>query len=140
MRAVASVRAEPGRGLEGDRYWATAGTYSARPSPGREVTFIESEAIAALARDYDIRLEPGESRRNILTQGIALNHLVGMEFSVGEVLLRGVGLCEPCRHLEDLTQAGVRRGLVHRGGLRAQILRGGIIRVGDPIRITGSPW
>ena len=78
-----------------------------------------------------------ETRRNVVTRGIALNHLVGKRFRVGEVLLQGIRLCEPCDHLESLTRPGVRQALLHRGGLRAQILEGGVIRVGDPIAPVG---
>lgn len=133
LAAVQEVRAVPGKGLEGDRYFLETGTYSNKPGPDREVTLVESEAQEALKRDYGIALEPGSTRRNIVTQGVALNHLVGREFRVGEARLRGIRLCEPCTHLEELTQKGVRPGLVHRGGLRAQILAGGLIRAGDPV-------
>lgn len=136
MRAVEAVLAVPGRGLEGDRYFAQAGTFSPKPAPDRDVTLIEIEAIEALARDYGISLAPGESRRNILTRSVALNHLVNREFRVGAVTLRGVRLCDPCSHLERLTRPGVRKALIHRGGLRCQILSEGTIRVGDPIEVA----
>lgn len=123
----------PGKGLEGDRYFLKTGTYSNHPGLGRDVTLIEIEAIEAMKRDYDVEIAPGESRRNIVTRGVPLNHLVGREFKVGEVTLRGIRLCEPCSHLEGLSQKGVQRGLIHRGGLRAHILTGGIIRVGDSV-------
>ncbi len=132
-QSVDSAHAIPGRGLEGDRYFRAAGTYSDRPGPGRELTLIEIEAIEALARDSGVAIEPGAARRNLVTRGAALNHLVGREFRVGDVRLRGIRLCEPCAHLEGLTRRGVLGGLVHRGGLRAQILTEGRIRVGDPI-------
>lgn len=135
MASVDEVRAVPKRGLEGDRYFAEAGTYSNQPGSGRDVTLIEIETIEALARDYGIELDPKDSRRNIATRGIALNHLVGREFKVGEVLLRGSRLCDPCSHLEKLTAKGVMRGLIHRGGLRAEILTDGTIRVGDAIHL-----
>lgn len=122
-----------GAGIEGDRYAAKAGTFSRKPGDGREVTLIELEALEALERDYGIALSPHETRRNILTQGVALNHLVGRTFKVGAVVLRGTRLCEPCGHLEKLTRAGVREGLIHRGGLRADVVEGGRIRVGDAI-------
>lgn len=138
MREVAAVRAFPGRGLEGDRYWSDTGTYSRKPGPDREVTLIEIEALEALGRDYGVGLAPGESRRNIVTQGIALNHLVDREFTVGEVRLRGHRLCEPCRHLESLSRPGALRGLVHRGGLRAQVLSAGVMRAGDLVGMTGA--
>src|SRR5213594_1988275 len=125
VRSVDHVRAVPGKGLEGDRYFLESGTYSDRPGPGREVTLIESEAIEAMARDNQLAIAPGEARRNVVTRGAPLNHLVGREFLVGDVRLRGIRLCEPCSHLEGLTRRGVLAGLIHRGGLRAQILVGG---------------
>lgn len=136
MTAVTQARATPGKGLEGDRYAAQTGTFSNRPGPDRHVTLIEIEAVEALKRDYQIELEPGNARRNIVTRGVPLNHLVGCDFRVGKVKLRGIRLAEPCSHLEALTCQGVQRGLVHRGGLRAQILAGGLIRVGDTIQET----
>ena len=131
--AVEEARAVPDRGLEGDRYFAQVGTYSKRPGTGRAVTLIEDEALEALYDEAGIELAPGASRRNIVTRGVPLNHLVNREFCVGAVTLRGMRLCEPCTHLERLTQTGVRRALIHRGGLRAEILTEGVIRVGDPV-------
>jgi len=136
MRSVKSVRAVPGKGLEGDRYFNASGTYSDRPSPAREITLIEFEAIEAMARDNEITIKVGDARRNVVTHGIPLNHLVDREFLVGGVRLRGIRLCEPCSHLEGLTRRGVLAGLIHRGGLRAQILTEGEIQVGDPIAPT----
>ena len=131
---VNSVRAEPGRGLEGDRYYARTGTYSEKGGPGREVTLIASEAIEALEAEFGVKLAPGQSRRNITTLGIDLNDFVDRELRVGEVVLRGVRLCEPCEHLQGLVgQPDTMRGLVHRGGLRCDIVSGGTIRVGDQI-------
>jgi MOSC domain-containing protein YiiM len=134
VREVVEVRAVAGKGLEGDRYFTRSGTYSKpQRDPGTEATLIESEALEALTRDYGIELAPGASRRNIMTRGVALNDLVGREFTIGAVAFRGVRLCEPCAHLQKLTQPGVMRGLVHRGGLNAEILTDGAIRVGDAI-------
>jgi MOSC domain-containing protein YiiM len=138
-RPVPEILAVAGRGLEGDRYFAGTGSWSDHPGGGREVTLIESEAIEALERDHGVSIDPGDARRNIVTQGVALNHLVGRGFAVGEVRLRGLRLCEPCGHLEKLTRRGVREGLVHRGGLRAEIVAGGMIRPGDPIRPDSEP-
>ena len=134
IKAVREARAVAGKGLEGDRYFSRTGTYSNQPGSGREVTLIEIEAIEALKRDYDIELNPGESRRNIVTRGVSLNHLVGREFKIGDVALRGTRLCEPCSHLQKLTRQGVMRGLVHRGGLRAEIVTSGMLQVGDAIK------
>jgi MOSC domain-containing protein YiiM len=134
MESVEAIRAIPGRGLEGDRYYRQVGTYSAKPGSGREVTLIEVESVEALAREAGIDLPPAALRRNIATRGVPLNHLVGRRFTVGAVLLEGARLCEPCAHLEGLTKKGVLAGLVHRGGLRASILTGGTIRVEDRVR------
>ena len=135
MESLGEVRAVAGRGLEGDRYFLGTGYYSGKPSDGgREVTLIEAETLDALPREGSIKISAAESRRNIVTAGVPLNHLVGREFRVGEVRLRGTRLCEPCRYLDGLTQAGVMAALVHRAGLRAQILGGGMIRVGDTIQ------
>lgn len=128
------VEVMAGLGIEGDRYFLKAGTFSSKGNSGRDITLIESEAIQAVERDYSIRIEPGEHRRNLVTSGIALNHLVGKTFQIGNVKLLGVKLCEPCGHLEKLTaKEGIRSAFIHRGGLRADILTDGIIRVGDEI-------
>src|ERR1700736_2473889 len=129
LNAVTQVRAVAGFGLEGDRYFNKTGTFSPKDVPDRQLTLIESEAIEGLARDNSIELAAGDARRNIVTRGVALNHLVGREFMVGDVVLRGTRLCEPCAHLESLTKPGVLAGLIHRGGLRAEILVGGTISV-----------
>ena len=134
LNAVRQVNAVAGHGLEGDRYFNKTGTFSPKDVPDRQLTLIESEAIEGLARDNSIVLPAGEARRNIVTRGVALNHLVGREFRVGEVVLRGTRLCEPCAHLESLTKRGVLAGLIHRGGLRAEIIVGGTITVGDEFR------
>jgi len=135
MQSVASVRAVAGKGLEGDRYYSKLGTYSNEAGSGRELTLIEIEAIEALKQDYQVALDPGQSRRNIMTRGVALNHFVEREFRIGDVVLRGTRLCEPCAHLEKLTVKGALRGLIHRGGLRAEIVKGGTIQVGDLIEL-----
>lgn len=133
MQTIAEVRAIPGIGLEGDRYALKQGTFF-KPLPGFELTLIEAEAIEALRRDYKLELTPGEARRNLVTRSVPLNHLVGREFQIGEVRIRGLRLCEPCDHLQRLVGREVIRGLRHRGGLRAQILTPGLIRVGDEVR------
>ena len=147
MKCITEVRAVPGRGLEGDRYFTGTGFYSKKSSfGGREVTLIEIESVEALFRGVlnaegerlGISLTAADTRRNIATSGVPLNHLVDREFHVGAVLMRGMRLCEPCKHLEDLTQHGVMSGLIHRGGLRAQILTEGLIRVADIVRPKAS--
>jgi MOSC domain-containing protein YiiM len=133
MRAVDQANALPGVGLEGDRYALRTGTFY-KPLPDRELTLIEAEAIEALRRDYHVELSAGEARRNVVTRGVALNHLVGRDFQIGDVKARGIRLCEPCDHLQRLIGREVIKGLIHRGGLRAQILSSGAIRVGDRLR------
>ncbi|MFA9417091.1 MOSC domain-containing protein [Natrinema sp. HArc-T2] len=132
MERVEQVTAVARRGLEGDRYYATEGTFADRE--GSDLTLIETEALAAVERDYGISLAPGLHRRNLTTAGIALNHLVGERFRVGEVVCEGIELCEPCSYLErHLAKEGTREALVHRGGLRARILDDGIVTAGDSI-------
>lgn len=133
MQTIDEARAIVGRGIEGDRYFTGVGTYSKNPGNGRHVTLIEIEGLEALKQDYGVEIAPALARRNIVTRGAALNHLVGREFSVGSVILRGTRLCEPCAHLERLSARGALRGLIHRGGLRAEIVAGGTIRVGDAL-------
>ena len=135
MQAVDEVRAVPGQGLEGDRYFNKTGTF-AKPQPDRELTLIEAEAIEAMHHELGVALAPGASRRNIVTRDVPLNHLVGREFQIGDVRARGLKLCEPCKHLAKLAHASVLPGLVHRGGLRAQILTEGMITPGA--RITAE--
>ena len=125
---VPAVRAEAGHGLEGEYHWSTT------PEPGQNITLISAEALEALHDDSGIELSHEASRRNVLTRGIDLNALVGRRFTIGGVECEGVELCEPCNTLAKLTERGVLRGLVHRGGLRADIVSGGEIAVGDPVR------
>ena len=141
--AVESVSAVPGRGLVGDRYYNGTGTYSKKPGyGGREVTLIECEVLDLLVSgrnnaqgdQYNIHISAAESRRNIATRGVPLGHLIAKRFWVGSVLLLGTRICEPCLHLERLTQARVMEALTHRGGLRATIESAGLITVGDVIR------
>jgi MOSC domain-containing protein YiiM len=135
MRGVAEIQAIAGLGLEGDRYAAKKGSFSKKDKPGRQITLVEAEAIEALERELGLVLAPGETRRNLVTRGVALNHLVGRDFSVGGARLRGHELCEPCGDLARMTgKPSILAGLVHRGGLRAEILEGGLIRVGDEVR------
>jgi len=138
LHGIECVEAVPGRGLSGDRYFLKEGTYSGKDGPDREVTLIEVEALEGLAREYEITLQPAQARRNLLTRGVPLNHLVSRTFSIGPVVLRGIRLCEPCGHLEKLTCKGVQKGLIHRGGLRAQVMAGGMLEVGAAIAMQGD--
>lgn len=128
---IAQVLAVPGKGLEGDYYFS--GIAPKGTEPAREITLIEKETLQALELEHNIYLSPAESRRNLITENVPLNHLVGKKFRVGHVTLRGIRLCEPCAHLAGLAQKKLLPALVHRGGLRAQILTKGIICVGDTV-------
>jgi hypothetical protein len=135
MVSKAHVRAVPGQGLEGDRYFLGIGTFSPKPQkPDFEITLIEQENVHAFAADSGLPFTLAQARRNIGTSGVRLNELIGQEFCVGDVRVRGLRLCEPCNHLAKGSVPEVLRGLVHKGGLRAQILSEGQIRVGDTIR------
>jgi MOSC domain-containing protein YiiM len=124
---VETVRAVAGRGLEGNRY------FFEQAPPGQAITLIAAEAVEAMEREHGIAIEPRESRRNVVTRGIDVNELVGKRFRVGDVECEGIELCEPCTTLEGMTKPGVIKGLVHRGGLNADILSDGAINVGDTV-------
>lgn len=129
-----AVDAVAGRGLEGDRYFRGEGLYNERDDlDPSDVTLIEAEALDAAAEDYGVEFESGSHRRNITTRGVALNHLVGERFRVGEVVCEGVRLCEPCDYLQRVTREGVLDALVHRGGLRTTVVEGGTLRAGDAV-------
>jgi MOSC domain-containing protein YiiM len=125
-------RAIAGAGLEGDRYATKLGEYSERGGPGREVTLIAREAIAA-ANERGVTIAEHETRRNLVTEGVDLANLIGKTFAVGEALLVGVRDCPPCAYLEELTRPGVKAALEGGGGLRADVVRDGTLRVGDEV-------
>ena len=124
VRAVESIRALAGKGLEGDRYFFPDGA-----KPGLALTLVEAEVVA------DVGLAPGETRRQLTVSGIRLNDLTGKRFRVGSVVCRGIEICEPCLHLQDVTRPGIIKDLLHRGGLNADILTDGTISVGDEIAL-----
>jgi hypothetical protein len=127
MALVQLATAHAGRGLDGDRYVRGEGTFSNPYSRGHDLTLIEGEVVD------DLGVGPEVPRRNVVTRGIDLNALVGRRFRVGEVECEGQRLCEPCAHLQRITEPDLLRPLVHRGGLRADIVAGGVIRVGDAV-------
>jgi hypothetical protein len=126
LARVDMVEAVAGRGLRGDRYYDGRGTFS-RPGRGYQLTLVEAEVLDEIDLPWE------QARRNIVTREIALNGLVGQRFTIGDVECIGRRLAEPCAHLEKLAGPGLLRPLVHRGGLRADILTGGTISVGDRI-------
>jgi len=126
MARVERAEARPGQGLEGDRYFDQRGTFSNAHGRGHDLTLIEAEVLD------DLQLTPEDARRNVVTRGIDLNALVGRRFRIGDVECLGQRLCEPCAHLERLTP-GTLRPLIHKGGLRADVLTDGEIRVGAEV-------
>lgn len=138
MIAVHSAEALAGRGLRGDRYARGIGTFSDARGRGYDLTLVEAEALEELA-ESSVDLSPIEARRNLVVRGIALDDLIGKRFRVGEAECFGQRRCEPCAHLERLTRPGVLRGLVHRGGLRADVLSDGVIRAGDRVEALPAP-
>ena len=135
VRRVTEAQAEAGRGLAGDRYHAGIGTFSNPHARGHDLTLVEQEVIDDLDGAFPgYRAE--DTRRNLVTAGIALNNLVGWRFRVGDVECLGQRLCEPCAHLDRISVRGSLRPLVHRGGLRADIVTSGRIAVGDPVECT----
>jgi MOSC domain-containing protein YiiM len=139
MQLVEQARARAGQGLEGDRYANGCGTFSPRGGhrPGYELTLIAAEVVGELTA-RDARLDFASTRRNVLTRGIDVNALVGRDFSIGDVRCRGLRLAEPCAHLERLQGPGLLRPLIHRGGLRADILTDGYVTTGSPISTEPS--
>jgi MOSC domain-containing protein YiiM len=122
----------PGHGIEGDRYFQEPGIRHGITRTGRELTLIEMEAIESMCQD-GVNISPDKTRRNIITHGVSLNDLVGKKFSVGEIQLLGIRLCEPCDYLASRTDPKIKQSMTHRGGLRADILTEGFIRINDPI-------
>ncbi len=138
-RAVQWARAVPGKGLEGDRYFAGTGTWSYQRRLWSDLTLIEVEAVEEAAL-HGLYIDPGETRRNLVTSGIALIDLIGCRLRIGEVEIEGERPCHPCGHLDRLTGQPAKAGLAGRGGLRARICTGGILRTGDPLvaRLSGA--
>jgi MOSC domain-containing protein YiiM len=135
--AVEAVQLKTGKGIVGDRFFGHC-----KKAPGQNLTLIEAEAIAEFNKSNGLAIEINATRRNFLTQGISLNELVGKNFHVGEVLCRGIELCEPCRVLarqlpqNSLSQAQIIKAFTNRGGLRAEVLSDGIVRLGDQLLVT----
>ena len=142
MERLIEVEAVAGVGLTGDRYATETGFYSPRPTdPGaREVTLFEAEVLDALKAEHALTLGATDHRRNLTVRGLRLNELLGQRFRVGEVVLEGVKDCPPCEHLEGLVGKPVLKPLLERGGLRARVLHGGTIRVGDPVLLEAPVY
>ena len=134
MSRVPAVRAVTGLGLEGDRYALGGGTWAQYPDLEKQVTLIDRDAVAAVARETGSELTPGDTRRNLVTTGIDLASLVGRWFTVGDVLLFGMKRCPPCTHLERLTGVRLVKAMARRGGINAAVFAGGPVAEGAVVR------
>ena len=132
-QSLEQARFIAGSGIEGDRYAIGKGHFSENGRWGQALTLIEAEAIEYLASEHGVEMPAADARRNIVTRGIDLNALMGKRFRIGGILCQGSRLAEPCAWLQKTTPPGMLRGLVHRGGLRADILEDGIVKLGDQI-------
>ncbi len=140
LRSVDQAQAIAGSGLEGDRYAKGAGFYSDNPTTegARQITLIAAEAIAAVQTEVGEAISHADFRRNLVTTGIDPRSLLGKRFLIGKVVCEGVRDCPPCLHLDQLTGKRIMPSLLRTGGLRARIVEGGPIRVGDAIEVTGD--
>ena len=138
MVRSASVAAVAGVGLAGDRYALGGGTWASYPVQEKQVTLIDAGEVAAVAREVGVPLTPGMTRRNLVTDGVALPSLVGRYFAVGEVLLFGTKRCPPCTHLERLTGWKLVKALAARGGVNAAVFVGGRVTEGDAVRLVAD--
>ena len=134
MQALDRANLIADSGIEGDRYFLKTGTYSEIPGPDRQVTLIESEMLERVAEDCGERIQPDQHRRNLTVTGVPLQHLVGLRFSVGDVILEGVRINQPCKYLNLMLKRDVYMPLWNRSGLNCKIIEGGTIEVGKRIK------
>ena len=132
MLSHASVELVAGVGITGDRYALGSGRFSDPKFADQQLTLVEAE----VAERVGLRLD--ETRRNVVTRGVVLEDLIGKRFRLGAVEIRGIRPCDPCSYLEGRTREGLVRDMAHKGGLRAEILKGGVVRVGDALIVEGD--
>ncbi len=138
MLNVNQIVLEAGKGIFGDRYYNQEGTFSNKGEiePDRDVTLIEIEKIDDLNKEHDLNITAEDFRRNIVVSNCDLNSLVGKEFQIGEVVLKGLRLCEPCKYLSNkLDNEQVLSQMVHKAGLRAQIIKSGSIDLNSQVEV-----
>lgn len=133
MQRLEEARLIDGVGIEGDRYALGTGTYSIKPGEDRQVTLIEAEMLARVAADDGHEIALDQHRRNLTVEGVPLQHLVGLRFRVGETVLEGVRINQPCKYLNLMLKRDVYMALWNRSGLNCRIVEGGTIRPGDPV-------
>jgi MOSC domain-containing protein YiiM len=134
MRRLSAGRLVAAAGLEGDRYALGGGTWARYPDLEKQLTLIDADDVAAVAAETGAALTPGDTRRNLVTRGLALPDLVGRWFAVGDALLFGMKRCPPCTHLERLTGSRLVKAMAYRGGVNAAVFGGALIAEGDTIR------
>jgi hypothetical protein len=138
MLSLNQIVLEAGKGIFGDRYYNQEGTFSNKGEiqPDRDVTLIEIEKIDALNKEHNLDITAEDLRRNIVVSNCDLNSLVDKEFQIGEVVLKGLRLCEPCKYLSDkLNNEEVLSQMIHKAGLRAQIIKSGSIDLNSQVEV-----
>jgi len=139
MQSLQDATLVAGKGIEGDRYFVGVGTFSPpTQDPGHQVTLIESEEVEKFNREHGLEYSADQFRRNLITKGVPLDELVDVEFEVGETVLRGIRLCEPCAYLSGRTDRRLPKAMLHRAGLRAEIVSGGRLSVDQPVNWPAS--
>lgn len=135
LESRAAATLEAGRGVVGDRYYFSRGTFSRKlgGSPAVEATLIEQEEIDAFNAASGRSCSGRDFRRNLVTEGVRLADLIGRDFRVGTATLRGIRFCEPCAHLSAMLGPEIMEHMVHKAGIRAQIIEGGVVRPSDSI-------
>lgn len=137
MMELDLVRVIAGKGLLHDRYSTDSGTFSKKePAKTRHLTLIDADAIDAANAGREKPFEWAQTRRNLVTRGVPLNDLVGVQFVIGDgLLVEGTELCKPCERPSALAGIpGFKEAFEDRGGLRVAVLESGVIRLNDPIR------
>jgi len=138
MVSALTATAVAGVGLEGDRYARGVGHWSSIRRAGDQLTLIEDEEVERVAAQHGLDLPRGATRRNLTTRGVRLDELIGQRFRIGAVTCIGVRRCEPCTYLDGLLGQEALEALVHRAGIRAEIITGGSISIGDVVeRLDG---
>lgn len=131
MEAREAVQVETGQGILGDRYYGI--------DPDAAVTLVELQAVQDTAAGAGVAYLPGATRRNFTIANHPLNELIGQRFSLGEVLLEGTRLAHPCHWMDQTIGPGAQGLLKDRGGIRARVLQGGTVRIGDTLQLSAVP-
>tara|TARA_Y100000996_G_C22530273_1_gene646191 strand:+ start:320 stop:766 length:447 start_codon:yes stop_codon:yes gene_type:complete len=130
IKEVNSIDVIANKGIIGDRHFKD---YN---DPYCQLSLIESENIDYYNTKFGLNILYVDFRRNVITKGIKLNNLIGKKLQLGNVLVEGIDLCRPCKHLtEMLNQDNIIKEFMRKGGLRCQILNSSKIRVDDEVKV-----